>query len=77
MRYRIKIITYKSGEQVFIPQKRAFIGWLGIDYDGALESLPGFNTRVKTRQRALEFIDLHYKGNRKKVRIEIEYINKN
>jgi len=73
MRYRIKITTYKNGREEYTPQKKSFMGWTGIAFDGDLVS---FNCPTNTRDKALKAIDLNYDGNMQKQKIEFEYINK-
>lgn len=38
MKYRIKIITYKSNRKDYIPQVKTFFGWSGINYLGGADS---------------------------------------
>ena len=75
MKYRIKIITYKSGKQEFYPQVKKGLFWVGLFYDGAASIFANDICRP-TRELALQEIDLHYKGNNKVQTIEFEYINK-
>ena len=75
MKYRIKIITYKSGRQEFYPQVKKGLFWKGILSNGST-SLANDNY-FHFRENALKAIDNHYNGNNKKQTIEFEYINKN
>ena len=76
MKYRIKIITYKSGRQEFYPQVKKGLFWIGLYYDGEASIFAGDSYR-NSRVLALESIDSHYKGSHKQQTIEFEYINKN
>ncbi len=74
MKYRIKIITYKTGRKQFFAQaKCSFLGWDGLDYDG---KRCGYDSDCDTREDALRRIDKHYSGNTKKQTITFEYIIK-
>ena len=73
MKYRIKIITYKSGKKEFIPQVKKGFLWLGLYIDGETTIM---EVSKSTREDALKAIDAHYSGNFKIRTIEIEYINK-
>jgi hypothetical protein len=73
MKYRIKIITYKSGRKTYSPQFKTFFGYKGLSYTG--ETRP-FSLELESREQALTFIDYHYNGNSKVQTIEVEYITK-
>ena len=75
MKYRIKIITYKSGRQEFYPQVKKGLFWFTIICGGETTIFEEGLYRP-TRALAMEQIDLHYKGNHKVQTIEFEYINK-
>lgn len=72
MKYRIKIVTYKSGRQEFTPQVKTWLYWDGLDWDGKA----GYNYKMNKREQALSAIDLHYGGNDKKQTVIFEYHNK-
>jgi hypothetical protein len=72
-RYRIKILTFKNGRTVYLPQCRERFQWLGIYVNG--KTMFGHQFEMETRERALERIDLHYAGNTVEKTIEFEYIN--
>ena len=74
MRYRIKIKTYNSGRQEFVPQVKSWTGWLCISNDGS--TFRGLQFKKDTRQAALYCIDNHFRGNHKMKSIEFEYIDK-
>jgi len=74
MKYRIEIITYKNGRQDFFAQVKTMFFWKYIYCEGGTgiqESVP-----QRTREKALERIDLHLAGNKSIKSIEFEYINK-
>lgn len=73
MKYRIKIITYKTNRKEYIPQIKLCGIWMGLDCDGNAH-LMYFN--YNNRETALEIIDKHYNGNIKSQSIEFEYIDK-
>jgi hypothetical protein len=72
MKYRIKIIIYKTGRKEYYAQKKYFFGWIGLYQDG--EEMGG--GWCNDRNDALKRIDLNYSGNSKKQIVEFEYINK-
>ncbi len=74
MRYRIKIVTYKNGRKEYTPQFRQWGTWDDINWEG--EASVMYETKLDSRQDALDKIDLHYAGNKKKQTIEFEYITK-
>lgn len=74
-RYRIKIITYKTGRQEFHAQFKSFIGWITIISDGEA-NLMFKGCYADDRERALKRIDKHFAGNCKKQTIEFEHIYK-
>jgi len=74
MRYRIKIITFKTGRKEFHPQFKKGLFWINIVYDGSLEI--AFPSRCEFRETALSLIDKHFGGNAKRQTIEFEYITK-
>ena len=74
MKYRIKIISYKSGRQKFYPQVKKGLFWVGMWFDGS--TFLAFDNSLPSREMALQELDLHYKGNHKVQTIEFEYINK-
>ena len=74
MKYRIKITTYKNGRKDYKPQVKTSVGWAGIASDG--EHSYYYDHECNTREKALERIDLHFDGNKKKQTIEFEYIEK-
>lgn len=73
MKYRIKIITFKNGRQLFYPQFKSKFWWTGLSYDG---ETGGYIGECETRERALARIDKHFKGNTTKQTIEFEYISR-
>lgn len=73
MKYRIKIITYKTNRKQYIPQIKLCGIWMGLEHDG--NSLPMY-LKYDNRKTALEIIDKHYNGNTKSQSIEFEYIDK-
>ena len=73
-KYRIKIVTYKTGRQEYFPQVKKGWYWAGIAYDG--EAMIGCEFSCSTRQKALYNIDLHYEGNHEEQTIYFEYIEK-
>ena len=77
MKYRIKIITYRSGRKEYLCQVRCsflFLKWFSnIDFKGETCS---YKSPVETRDRALQRIDKHYNGNTIVHSIDFEYINK-
>ena len=75
MKYRIKIITYKSGRQEFYPQVKKGLFWLTIFCYGET-SILGYGLFQNSRSEALENIDLHLAGNKSISSIGFEYINK-
>ena len=74
MRYRIKIVTYKSGRKTFSPQFKKFFGWANIGYEGTTSY--SYDVEFNRREYALLRIDDHYNGSNVKQTIEFEYINK-
>lgn len=76
MKYRIKIVTYRTGRKEYFAQKKTWFSWIGISYDGEANSAYNYSSS-ESKDKALERIDLNYKGNTKPQTIEIEYINKN
>lgn len=74
MQYRIKIITYKNGRQVFIPYKKWKGLWIGIDWNGNAHAM--FEFKCDKRETALSLIDKHYTGNTQRQYIQFEYITK-
>jgi len=74
MKYRIKIITYKSGRQAFIPYKKWRGLWIGISWEGSAHAMN--EVTCEKRETALSLIDKHYAGNTKTQTIEFEYITK-
>lgn len=80
MKYRIKIITYKSGRQEFEAQVKKWFGWVNIMSTG--DETPFVITQSK-REHAMACIDAHYKidceynkYDHKIKSIEFEYITK-
>lgn len=74
MKYRIKITTYKNGRKDYRPQVKMPIGWAGIGYEG--DSSYVYDAECSSREKAMERIDKHFDGNKKKQTIEFEYIDK-
>jgi hypothetical protein len=74
MKYRIRIITFKSGRKIFIPQKKLSLGWFCIDYDGKVDVL--YRDECNTRCDALDRIDKNITGNTSVHSIEFEYITR-
>ena len=74
MKYRIKITTYKNGRKAYQSQVKMPIGWATIDYEG--DHSYTYVVECSSREEALERIDKHYDGNKKKQTIEFEYIDK-
>lgn len=73
MRYRILIITYKSGKKTYSPQIKKFLGWTPLGYD----SKTGYNNlELDSREKALFVIDMNYKGDAKIQSIDFQYIVK-
>jgi len=74
MKYRIKIITYKSGRKVYYAQVKRGFFWRYIWYDG--EECFSTAAAQETRESSLKRIDKHFGGNTSKQTIEFEYITK-
>ena len=74
MKYRIKIQTFKNGRKEYTPQVKVFVGWATLNSDGEANYL--FLGELDNREKALQRIDKHYKGNGTKQSIEFEYIAK-
>ena len=74
MRYRIKIITYKTERKNYYAQKKIWYGWCDIGYNGDL--VHAMSCDIDSREIALDRIDKNYDGNTKSQTIEFEYINK-
>ena len=74
MKYRIKIVTYKSGRKAFFAQVKAIFVWIGIACDG--EANIAYKGECSTRESALSNIDKHYAGNYNTQTIEFEYVQK-
>jgi len=72
MKYRIKIVTFKTGRIIYYPQFKKWIGWTGLAWDGT----EGYDGKYHSREAALSIIDKHYNGNNSVMSIEFEYINK-
>jgi len=72
MKYRIEIVTFKNGRQLFYPQFKSKFWWTGLNFDGET----GFPGECNTREMALTRIDKHFEGNTTKKTIEFEYINR-
>ncbi len=74
-KYRIKIITYKSGRKEYIAQKKIGFWWEYLFWDGnnTFFKLSGDNTR----EEALDKIDRNFDRNNKEQSIEFEYITLN
>jgi hypothetical protein len=64
MKYRIKIVTFKNGRQLFYPQVKSTFNWIGLSWEG----------ECLTRESALDKIYKHLEG--KKHKIEFEYITR-
>ncbi len=81
-KYRIKIVTYKTGRKVYFAEFNIHHDavpanvdvWLGLSFMG--EAHPGLNGLSDTREEALERIDKHFDGNTEEQTIEFEYIDK-
>ena len=74
MKYRIKIVTYKTGRKTFTPFFKTRFGWMPVAYDGECGLLCDY--KMRDRESAIDAIDKHYEGNTKTQRIEFEYITK-
>ena len=74
MKYRIKIITFKNGRQLFYPQVKSTFKWVGLNYDGEANWV--YEGECETRERALARIDKHFEGNTTEQKIEFEYISR-
>ena len=73
MKYRIKIITYKSGRKEYLAQIKKFFTWFNLDNGGSIYTI---KIVFDSRGEALKAIDSHFEGNNTKQSIEFEYINK-
>ena len=73
MKYRIKIVTYKSGRIDYTPQVKKWFWWRGLTHTGEAMAM---NFPQETRQRALDRIDKHFNGNTEIQFIEFEHIKK-
>jgi hypothetical protein len=74
MKYRIKIVTFKNGRQLFYAQVKYRFRWVGLNYDG--EAHWAHESGCETREKALMRIDKHFEGNTTVQCIEFEYVNK-
>lgn len=74
IKYRIKIITYKSGRVVYFAQKKKRLGWYYLDGKGGAVS---YSLECGSRKDALDRIDKNYNGNANVESINFEYITKN
>jgi hypothetical protein len=83
MKYRLRIVTYKSGKQEFIPaykdESPLFSSrWMGLGAAGIAYN--HINPSYNSREEALEVIDLHAEGVKEGdyivVSTEFEYITK-
>jgi hypothetical protein len=74
MKYRIKIVTFKNGRQLFYAQVKSTFKWIGLNYDG--EANWDYQGECKTRELALARIDKHFEGNTTEQKIEFEYISR-
>ncbi len=72
MKYRIKIITYKTGRIEYYAQAKEWFYWTGLSSDGET----GYSGWSESRVDALDKIDKHYNGNTKRQSIVFEYITK-
>lgn len=61
MKYRVKVITYKSGRRLFLPQVKRWWGWKGIGYSGSTEI--GIQAECDTPYEAGKCIKKHKQGN--------------
>lgn len=75
MKYRIKIFTYGNGRQEFAAEVKTFWGWRRL-YSNGEQALAGSTSVAESRDNALNRIDLHWKGNTRVAKIEIEYVTK-
>lgn len=74
MKYRIKTITYNTGIKEYFAQYKSWFGWIGLDSEGnANFAIEGW---CIDKTEALSRIELHFKGNTKKQKIEFEIIKK-
>lgn len=73
-RYRIKIVTFKSGRSIYYPSVKKWWGWSGLGHEGTETGLCYID--YSTREWALRLIDLHYKGGSNVHLVQFEYINK-
>ena len=74
MKYRIKIITYNTGEKRYFAQVKKFIRWKSINGEGKEVD---YTIYQDSREKSLERIDLHFKKyNFKSLKIEFEYVIK-
>lgn len=74
MKYKIKIVTFKTGRKEFTAKVKIGFIWMWLHYDGVARVFPSF--AESTRDRALSLIDKHYNGYNKVQTIEFEYITK-
>lgn len=72
MTYRIKITTFKNGRKEYKPYVKKLGLWFGLDYDGKQDLT--YSYASNERYKALDCIDKHNVGNKKKTKIDFEYI---
>lgn len=70
MKYRIKIITFKTGRQLFLPQVKKWWGWSGIGYSGRTGI--GLQAECETREKAMRSIKKHKSGDAEVKSIKVE-----
>lgn len=73
IKYRIKIITYKSGRTVYFAQIKKTVGWKYLNSKGEIIS---YSSEIDSRNEALRRIDKNYDGNAKVESIKFAYIIK-
>jgi hypothetical protein len=73
MKYRIKIVTFKSGRKTYFAQVKKNFLWTGIGCQSVTSIVYG---ECESREEALNRIDLHFRGNGKIQIIQFEYITK-
>jgi len=74
MRYRIVITTYANGRRTYKAEKKVWLGWRSLTYDGS--PMIGYDEEVRTREMALARIDMNFIGNTTVQKIEFEHITK-
>lgn len=75
MKYRIKIVTYESGEKEYYPQVKKWFRWRKLDHLGDIDYTNDSNPH-DSREKALRSINRHYADNPKVSAIEFDHIRK-